>query len=151
MIATGLNFRIRRKKKKNLWLTWESNCQKILFNKCWDYAESRACPGAQSVKNPPAMQEMQKTWVWSLGWEDTLKEGMATSSSILAWRIAMDRGEWCVTVHGVAKSKTQLKWLSIHTHMLNPCMEVFLGYRILKKHRSLVKPKRLLQHIGSDK
>ena len=36
------------------------------------------------VKNPPAMQE---TWVRSLGWEDPLKEGMATHSSILAWRI----------------------------------------------------------------
>ena len=40
---------------------------------------------AQSVKNLPAMWE---TWVWSLGWEDPLEEGMATHSSILAWRIA---------------------------------------------------------------
>ena len=39
---------------------------------------------AQTVKNPPAMQE---TWVRSLGWEDLLEEGMATHSSILAWRI----------------------------------------------------------------
>ena len=30
---------------------------------------------------------MQDTWVWSLGWEDPLKKGMATHSSILAWRI----------------------------------------------------------------
>ena len=30
---------------------------------------------------------MQETWVWSLGWEDTLEEGMATHFSILAWRI----------------------------------------------------------------
>ena len=36
------------------------------------------------VKNLPARQE---TWVLSLGWEDPLKEGMATHSSILAWRI----------------------------------------------------------------
>ena len=36
------------------------------------------------VQNPPAMQE---TWVPSLGWEDPLGEGMATHSSILAWRI----------------------------------------------------------------
>ena len=33
---------------------------------------------------------------------------MATHSSILAWRIAMDRGAWWVTAHGVAKSQTQL-------------------------------------------
>ena len=44
---------------------------------------------AQMVKNLPAMQE---TWVQSLGWEDPLEEGMATDSSILAWRIAMDGG-----------------------------------------------------------
>ena len=39
---------------------------------------------AQTVKNPPAMRE---TGAWSLGWEDPLEEGMATRSSILAWRI----------------------------------------------------------------
>ena len=39
---------------------------------------------AQMVENPPAMWEI---WVQSLGWEDPLKEGMATHSSILAWRI----------------------------------------------------------------
>ena len=39
---------------------------------------------AQTVKNPPAMQE---TWVRSQGWEDPLEKGMATHSSILAWRI----------------------------------------------------------------
>ena len=43
----------------------------------------------QLVRNPPAMQE---TPVQSLGWEDPLEEGMATHSSILAWRICMDRG-----------------------------------------------------------
>ena len=46
---------------------------------------------AQTVKNPPAVQE---TWVLSLGWEDLLEEGMATHSSILAWRIPMERGAW---------------------------------------------------------
>ena len=39
---------------------------------------------AKSVKNPPALQE---TWVRSLGWEDPLEKGMATHSSISAWRI----------------------------------------------------------------
>ena len=60
---------------------------------------------AQSVKNPPAMRE---TWLRSLGWEDPLEEGMATRSSILTWRIPMDRGAWRTTVHGVAKSQTPL-------------------------------------------
>ena len=53
------------------------------------------------VQNPPAMHE---TWVRSLGWEDPLEEGMATHSSILDWRIPMNRGAWQATVHGVAKS-----------------------------------------------
>ena len=52
------------------------------------------------VKNLPAMSE---TWVPSPGWEDPLEEGMATHSSILAWRIPMDRGAWWSTVCGVAK------------------------------------------------
>ena len=36
------------------------------------------------------------------GWEDPLEEGMATLSSILAWRIVMYRGAWRATVHGIA-------------------------------------------------
>ena len=39
---------------------------------------------AQMVKNPPAMQETQETWVYFLGWKDPLEEGMAALSSILA-------------------------------------------------------------------
>ena len=58
---------------------------------------------AQMVKNPPAMWEI---WLQSLGWEDPLEEGMATHSSILGWRIPMDRGAWQAAVHGVAKSGT---------------------------------------------
>jgi len=57
------------------------------------------------VKNLPAMQE---TWIQSLGWKDPLEEGRATHSSILAWRIPMDRGAWQAIVHGVTKSRIQL-------------------------------------------
>ena len=60
---------------------------------------------AQAVKNLLAMQE---TWVQSLDQEVPLKEGIATHSSILAWRISMDRGAWWATVHEVAKSRTRL-------------------------------------------
>ena len=52
------------------------------------------------VKNLPAMQE---TWVQSLGWEGPVEEGMATHSSIIAWRIPMDRGTGQATVHRVAE------------------------------------------------
>ena len=41
------------------------------------------------------------------GWEDPLEEGMATHSSILAWRIPIDRGAWRDAVHRVAKYWTQ--------------------------------------------
>ena len=47
--------------------------------------------------------------VGALDWEEPLEEeGMTTHSSILAWRIPMDRGAWWATVHGVAESQTRL-------------------------------------------
>ena len=55
---------------------------------------------AQSVKNLPAMQEIQ---VQSLGQEDPREKQMATHSGILAWRILMDRGAQQASVHGVAR------------------------------------------------
>ena len=57
----------------------------------------------QMIKNLPAMQ---RTWVRSLGQEDPLEKAMANHSSILAWRIPMDRDAWWATVHGVANSGT---------------------------------------------
>ena len=70
----------------------------------------------QMVKNPPAMWE---TWVLSLGWEDPPEEGTATHSSILAWRIPMDRGAWWATVHSVAKESDMTEQLSPeHTRLL---------------------------------
>ena len=85
------------------------SCLENSMDRPWGHKESDMTEGqtlwaslvAQTVKNPPAMQE---TWVQSLGWE----EGMATHSSILVWKIPMDKGSWCATVHGVAKSLTRL-------------------------------------------
>ena len=56
------------------------------------------------VNTLPAMREI---WVQSLAWEDPLEKGMATYSSVLAWRIPWteEPGE---LVHGVAKSQTRL-------------------------------------------
>ena len=71
---------------------------------------------AQLIKNLPAMRE---AWVWSLGWEDLLEEGMASHSSILAWRISVDRGAWWAIVHGVAQSRTQL---SDYAHLSLSCL-----------------------------
>ena len=57
----------------------------------------------QTVKNLPAMQE---TWVQSLVWEDPLEKGMATHSSILAWRIPWIEEPGRLQSHRVAKSWT---------------------------------------------
>ena len=49
----------------------------------------------------PAMRE---TWAPSLGWENPLEKGMTTHSSILSWRISMDRAAWRAAAHGGAES-----------------------------------------------
>ena len=74
----------------------------------------------QMINNLPAMRE---TWVQSLGWED-LEEGMATHSSILAWRIPMNREAWRATVHGVAKSWTRLSDYHFHFHLSHWILEI---------------------------
>ena len=61
-----------------------------------------------------AGQCRRQTRVQSVGWEDALEEGMATHSSVLAWRIPMDRGAWWATVHRVTKRQTRLKRLGTH-------------------------------------
>ena len=61
---------------------------------------------AQLVKNLPAMLE---TRVQVLGQEDPLEKELATHSSILTWRIPMDRGPWRATIHGVARVEHDLE------------------------------------------
>ena len=50
---------------------------------------------------------MQEVWVQSLGWEDPLEEGMTIQSSILTWRIPLDRGAWQATLHKVTKNQKE--------------------------------------------
>ena len=59
-------------------------------------------------KNPLPMQEMQEMRVRSLGQEDPLEKEMATSPSILAWKISWTKGAWWATVPRVTKSQTRL-------------------------------------------
>ena len=75
----------------------------------------------QMVKNLPAVRE---TWVRFLGREDPLEEGMATHSSILAWRMHMDRGAWQALEHGIAESDTT-EWLSTAQNTLSPSIGTF--------------------------
>ena len=74
------------------------------------YVDKRRALVTQIVKNQPALQ---KTWVASLGWEDPLEQGMATHSTILVWRIPMDRGAWWGTVHGVTESMGSQSWIQL--------------------------------------
>ena len=70
--------------KKSICSLCEAQVTNMRYEKKFPSSGSRASLMAQVVKNPPAIQE---TWVQSLSWEDPLEEGMATHSSILAWRI----------------------------------------------------------------
>ena len=73
------------------------------------------------VKNLPVMWE---TWDQFLDWEDPQEEGMASQSSILAWRILMDRGTWQATVHGVAR---------VRHNLATTTTTLFIISKILKK------------------
>ena len=74
------------------------------------------------------MQGPQETQVQSLGQEDSLEEGMATHSSILAWRIpwAEEPGD---TIHRVIKSPTRHDWRDLaHIHMQKNETDNFLSF-----------------------
>ena len=78
------------------------------------------CQLDAAVKNPPTMQKIQEMWVWFLGWEDPLEEGMATHSSILAWRIP-----WTEEPSGLRSTGSQRVghgWA--HTHSPTPSPSV---------------------------
>ena len=66
------------------------------------------------VKNYPAIQETQ---VRSLGWEDPLEEGMATHSSILAWRIPWTEEPGGLQYIGVCKESDMTERLSMHIYV----------------------------------
>ena len=61
-------------------------------------------PGAAMVKNPPANQETQETWVPFLVWEDPLEEEISIPVACL--ENPMDKGAWQAAVHGVAEWDT---------------------------------------------
>ena len=67
------------------------------------------------VKNLLPVRETQETQVRSLGWEGPLEEGVATHSSVLAWRIPWTEEPGGATVQNVTKSQTQSKQLSTCT------------------------------------
>ena len=92
------------------------------------------------------MQETQETGVRSLGQEDPLEEGMATHSSILAWRIPWTEGAWWTTVHGVTKSRTQLKPFSMRVHQWSETRPWLFGFaeKFSQRLKAVIRVKCLL-------
>ena len=82
------------------------------------------CPVAQKVKNLP---EMWETWVWTLGWEDTLEKEMATHSSVLAWRIPWTEEPGRLQFMG----SDTTEWLT-HTHTHTHTHISLLGFLWLR-------------------
>ena len=80
---------------------------------------------AELVENPPAMEG---TWLRSLGWEDPLEKGKAAHSRILAWRIPWTE-EPGATVHGVVKSRTQLKRLGMNAYSF-VCVYIYTAFSL---------------------
>ena len=77
--------------------------------------------------------------VQSLGWEDPLKEGMTTHSSILAWRIPWTQEPGGLQSIG-SHSQTQLKRLSMHAVLLNTGTGIYMGFSFQHKE---VKARRV--------
>ena len=84
-----------------LWRTVQRSLKKLKIYLPYDLSFPGGSDGKESACNVEDLGLI-------LGWEDLLEEGLATHSSIPAWRIPMDRGAWQATVHMVAKSWTQL-------------------------------------------
>ena len=104
------------------------------------------------VKN---LLSIQETRVRSLGWDNPLEEGMATHSTILTWRISMDRGTWQATVHGVTKSQTRLSNCAqahqITSHCRALCSVCKVNKELWSKHiLFIIYFHDLVQHIYTE-
>ena len=107
--------RIRKHFKREIWVIWYETLKMLrLCARSWLEENKVTCSKdglprwREWSRTHLPMQETWETWVWSLGGEDPLEKGMAIHSSVLAWRIAMDRGAWPAAVHGVTKRQTRL-------------------------------------------
>ena len=101
------------------------SCQRVSY---------QGFPGWSVVKNMSAMQEPQEMWVWSLGREDLLEEGMATYSSILAWRISQTEAHGGLQSTGSQKNWMWLKQLSMRAQVPFPALPHHSTTQHLTKH-----------------
>ena len=100
------------------WLKWNiAKLIKIEYIHVYVYTHTVSLPRGSAVKNPPAMQELQETQVRSLGQKDPLEKGMATHSSILAWRIPWTEESGGLQSTCSQSPQGQLKRLSTHTRI----------------------------------
>ena len=109
MILTSVSFILSHHFQINLgsYLFMAMSLQYVLP---WWLSGKESCyPGGTSGKESACQCRRREMWVWSLGWEDSLEEGTATHSSILACRIPWTEEHGSYIVHGVAKSQLWLK------------------------------------------
>ena len=88
------------------------------------------------VKNPPAKQE---TWVRSLGREDPLEKGMATSSSILAWRILQTEEPGQLQSMGHKQSDMTEQQIYTHAACLSKICSPNLSVKCVPKLEIIIK------------
>ena len=104
------------------------------------------------VESPPTMGE---TWVWSLGREDPLEKGMATHSSILAWRIPWTEESGRLQSMGSQRVRHDWATKCTHTHHVNrtynslPEKEFFYSYNSVNNYKSAVNAPRSLSQCGT--
>ena len=106
--------------------TWLFNCStlSLKFQNYSHLGPGRNCekldksfPGGSGGKESACNAGDLGSEVRFLGWKVPLQKGMASHSSILVWKIDVDRGAWRATVHGVGKSRTRLSDLAQHTSL----------------------------------
>ena len=97
----------------------------FLYSYSMDVCTLKGFLGGSAVKNLPAMQESEETWIQPLDREDPLKKGMATHSSILAWRIPWTEEPGRLQSMESQRVRHNWKWLSMHACPLKQCMVVF--------------------------
>ena len=95
----------------------------------WSSSNSQVSQVALVVKNPPANAGDIRDGVWSLGWEDPLEEGMATYSSILAWR--MPWTEEPGGLESIGLQRVRHDWSNLACTYVNHCFFI-----VSKSHSS---------------
>ena len=86
--------------------------QREKLNSCLKYSLGGAFPGGAALKNSPAIQKMQETWVSIPGSRRSPGGGHGNPLQCTCLENPMDRGAWWAVVYGVTQSRTRLKWLS---------------------------------------